>query len=118
MGAQDFEPLRRSCGPTFVSPWHAPWVLFDRWSISPPGSKIPHRFIVAGPYIATGVPNMEPLLCVLTGGVRVENSFKKKARRRPPSGFCWLSKSGDLEVYCQAASDGLDRVTSDQYATT
>ena len=21
MGAQDFEPLRRSCGPTFVSPW-------------------------------------------------------------------------------------------------
>ena len=21
MGAQDFEPLRRACGPTFVSPW-------------------------------------------------------------------------------------------------
>ena len=77
MGAQDFEPLRRSCGPTFVSPW------LRRGSFRsvvdfPQNRKFHIGLSLAGPYIATGVPNMEPLLCVLTGGVRVEIHSRKK----------------------------------------
>ena len=83
-----------------------------------------YRFIIAGPYIAIGVQDLEPLseekrqdaastlICVNRRCPGGENSFMKKARGRPPSGFCWLSKSGDLEIDYQCALDGLDRVTT------
>jgi hypothetical protein len=135
MGAQDFEPLRRSCGPTFVSPWLRRGSFcgpeYPQRRTGRPGRRIcgptlplsvpslaktheiPHRLIFSGPYIAIGVQDLEPLseekrqdaastlICVNRRRPgRKSNSFKKKARRRPPSGFCWLSKSGDLEVYC------------------
>jgi hypothetical protein len=39
----------------------APWVFGRYWVLSPLDRKIPHQFIVTGPYIATGVQDIEPL---------------------------------------------------------